>query len=97
VVSICGKNNIACRYVSDSFYSTALQGLLHTEDQQSVVQVDESEFKNSTSGITKEDFKHEQGISTATVISRHALCLLTLRCMLTVYNFLHTSQRAAVY
>ncbi|XP_008661486.1 uncharacterized isoform X1 [Zea mays] len=73
------------------------KGLLHTEDQQSVVQVDESEFKNSTSGITKEDFKHEQGISTATVISRHALCLLTLRCMLTVYNFLHTSQRAAVY
>ncbi|NP_001136597.1 uncharacterized LOC100216720 [Zea mays] len=49
------------------------KGLLHTEDQQSVVQVDESEFKNSTSGITKEDFKHEQGISTATVISRRTL------------------------
>jgi hypothetical protein len=99
---ICGQNNIACRYVSDSFYSTALQGLLHTEDQLNVVQVDETEFKNSTSGITKEevhaaDFRHEQGINTTMAISRHALCLLTLRSMLTVYNFLHMSQKAAVY
>ncbi|EES17110.1 hypothetical protein BDA96_08G126400 [Sorghum bicolor] len=78
------------------------KGLLHTEDQHSVVQIDESEFKISTPGITKEevqaaDFRHEQGINTRTAISRHALCLLTLRCMLTVYNFLHTSQKAAVY
>ncbi|TKW28983.1 hypothetical protein SEVIR_3G365400v4 [Setaria viridis] len=78
------------------------KGLLHTEDQHSVVQVDGSEFKKSTSGFTKEvveatDARHEQGMSTTTVISRHALCLLTLRCMLTVYNFLHTSQKATVY
>lgn len=51
------------------------KGLLHTEDQHSVVQVDESEFRKSSSGITKEevkatDFRHEQGISTTTVISR---------------------------
>lgn len=54
------------------------KGLLHTEDQHSVVQIDESEFKNSTSGITKEevqaaDFRHEQGISTRTAISRKTL------------------------
>ncbi|ONM33522.1 uncharacterized protein [Zea mays] len=78
------------------------KGLLHTEDQLNVVQVDETEFKNSTSGITKEevhaaDFRHEQGINTTMAISRHALCLLTLRSMLTVYNFLHLSQKAAVY
>ncbi|RCV19012.1 hypothetical protein SETIT_3G349600v2 [Setaria italica] len=51
------------------------KGLLHTEDQHSVVQVDGSEFKKSTSGFTKEvveatDARHEQGMSTTTVISR---------------------------
>jgi len=88
--------------MSASFCSASLQGLLQTEVQHSVVVVDESQFKTSTSGVTKEEVEatnasHEQGTSTTTSISRHALCLLTLRCMLTVYNFLHMSQKATVY
>ena len=88
--------------MSASFCSASLQGLLQTEVQHSVVEVDESQFKTSTSGVTKEeveatDASHEQGMSTTTAISRHELCLLTLRCMLTVYNFLHMSQKATVY
>ena len=88
--------------MSASFCSASLQGLLQTEVQHSVVEVDESQFKTSTSGVTKEeveatDASHEQGMSTTTAISRHELCLLTLRCMLTVYNFLHMSQKTTVY
>ena len=88
--------------MSASFCSASLQGLLQTEVQHSVVEVDESQFKTSTSGVTKEEVEatnasHEQGMSTTTAISRHELCLLTLRCMLTVYNFLHMSQKTTVY
>jgi len=88
--------------MSASFCSASLQGLLQTEVQHSVVEVDESQFKTSTSGVTKEEVEatnasHEQGTSTTTSIRRHALCLPTLRCMLTVYNFLHMSQKATVY
>ncbi|TVU50001.1 hypothetical protein EJB05_01350, partial [Eragrostis curvula] len=74
------------------------QGLLEMEGKHNALQVDENEFKKSTPEITTEeveatsDFSHGEGTSTTTTISRHALCLLTLRCMLTVYNFLHTSQ-----
>jgi hypothetical protein len=62
---------------------------------------DESEMKKSISGITNEEWeankaKHEHGISTTTTISRHALCIFTLCCMLTVYNFVHISQNAKV-
>jgi len=75
---------------------------MHTEVQHSVVETVASQFKKSTSGVTKEeveatDASHEQGMSTTTAISRHELCLLTLRCMLTVYNFLHMSQKTTVY
>ncbi|CAO2179357.1 unnamed protein product [Urochloa humidicola] len=55
-------------------------GVLHTEDQHGVVLVDGSEFKKSTSGVTKEDdeatgTRPEQGMSTTTVISRQgSLC-----------------------
>ncbi|CAL4898949.1 unnamed protein product [Urochloa decumbens] len=54
------------------------KGLLHAEDQHSVVQVDGSEFKKSTSGATKEqveatDARHEQGMNTTTTISRRTL------------------------
>ncbi|CAN6338462.1 unnamed protein product [Urochloa humidicola] len=52
-----------------------MKGLLHTEDQHSAVQVDGSECKKSTSGVTEEevdttDARPEQGMSTTTVISR---------------------------
>jgi hypothetical protein len=72
------------------------------EEKHSVLQVDERDLEKSTSGITTEEvkaseFKHDEGTSTTTTISRHALCLLTLCCMLTVYNFLHTSQKATMY
>ncbi|KAJ1265549.1 hypothetical protein BS78_08G084300 [Paspalum vaginatum] len=79
-----------------------MKGMLHTKHQHSVVHVDENELRKSGPRIKKEgvegtDTRHEEGISTPTAISRHALCLLTLRCMLTVYNFLHTSQKATLY
>ncbi|XP_062202913.1 uncharacterized protein LOC133905197 isoform X2 [Phragmites australis] len=87
------------RLVSHPAFDT--EGLLQMEDKHSVLQVDESEFKKSMFGITKEvetnDASHDQETSTTTAISRHALCLLTLRCMPTAYNFLHTSQKATVY
>jgi len=52
-----------------------MKGLLQTEVQYSVVEVDESQFKTSTSGVTKEEVEatnasHEQGTSTTTSISR---------------------------
>ncbi|KAF0888210.1 hypothetical protein E2562_013665 [Oryza meyeriana var. granulata] len=72
--------------------------LSHIEGK-NMVEEDNSELKQSISVITKEedDGKREHGDSTTTAISRHALCLLTLRCMLTVYNFLHASQKATPY
>lgn len=78
------------------------KGLLHMKDKLSAVEEDASEFNKSISTITKEEreasnAKHGDGISTRTAISRHALCLLTLRCMLTIYTFLHTSQKATAY
>ncbi|KAL6622737.1 hypothetical protein ACP70R_032616 [Stipagrostis hirtigluma subsp. patula] len=52
------------------------KGLLQMEDRHSVLQVDESEFKKSTSGIAKEvdanDAGHEHDMSTTTTISRRA-------------------------
>uniref|UniRef100_A0A0E0MN40 AT3G52170-like helix-turn-helix domain-containing protein n=1 Tax=Oryza punctata TaxID=4537 RepID=A0A0E0MN40_ORYPU len=68
--------------------------LPHIEGKNSMVEEDDKELKQSISVVTKEehDGKSEHGDSTTTAISRHALCLLTLRCMLTVYNFLHASQ-----
>ncbi|CAN6334207.1 unnamed protein product [Urochloa humidicola] len=54
------------------------KGLLHTEDQRSAVQVDRSELKKITSGVTKAEVettgaRHEQGMNTATAISRRTL------------------------
>jgi len=51
------------------------KGLMHTEVQHSVVETVASQFKKSTSGVTKEeveatDASHEQGMSTTTAISR---------------------------
>jgi hypothetical protein len=62
---------------------------------------DESELKKSIPGITNEEreaskAKHEHGISTTTTISRHALYILTLCCMLSVYKFVHASQKAII-
>ncbi|KAG8093179.1 hypothetical protein GUJ93_ZPchr0012g20722 [Zizania palustris] len=62
--------------------------VLHIEGKHSVEERN-SELKNDGNPV--------QGVGTTTVISRHALCLLTLRCMLTVYNFLHASEKATVY
>ncbi|KAM3272893.1 hypothetical protein ACQJBY_042764 [Aegilops geniculata] len=75
------------------------KGFLQKEYNHNMVEKDVSEFKKSVSGITEEEREaskanNEHGISATTTISRHALCILTLRCMLTVYNFLHTSQKA---
>ncbi|CAN6347886.1 unnamed protein product [Urochloa humidicola] len=55
-----------------------IKGLLHTEDQHSAVQVDGSEFKKSTSGVTEEEVdttytRPQQGMSTKPVISRKTL------------------------
>lgn len=88
--------------MSNSYYSASFQGFLQKEDNHNMVEEDDSEFKKSVSGITDEEREaskanHEHGISATTAISRHALCILTLRCMLTVYNFLHTSQKAITY
>lgn len=71
----------------------------HVEGKNGMVEEDNSELKQSISIITMEehDSKPEHGDSTTTAISRHALCLLTLRCMLTVYNFLHASQNTTAY
>uniref|UniRef100_A0A0D9XZW7 AT3G52170-like helix-turn-helix domain-containing protein n=1 Tax=Leersia perrieri TaxID=77586 RepID=A0A0D9XZW7_9ORYZ len=65
--------------------------LSNIEDKHGMVEEDNSELKQTASAITAEEHggKAEHGDSTTTAISRHALCLLTLRCMLTVYNFLH--------
>ncbi|XP_062204179.1 uncharacterized protein LOC133906326 [Phragmites australis] len=57
----------------DSHPSLGTEGLLQMEDKNSVLQVDESELKKSTSGFTKEeveasDASHEQ--ETSTTISR---------------------------
>ena len=66
------------------------------------IEKDESELKKSISGITNEEqeaskVEHEHGISTTTTISRHDHCILTLHCMFTVYNFVHTSQKRLTY
>ncbi|KAM3255058.1 hypothetical protein ACQJBY_048455 [Aegilops geniculata] len=78
------------------------KGFLQKEYNHNTVEKDVSEFKKSVSVITEEEREaskanNEHGISATTTISRHALCILTLRCMLTVYNFLHTSQKAITY
>ncbi|KAE8776068.1 hypothetical protein D1007_51348 [Hordeum vulgare] len=78
------------------------KGFLQKEDNHNMVEKDGSEFKISVSGITEEEREaskanHEHVISATTAISRHALCILSFRCMLTVYNFLHTSQKAITY
>ncbi|PVH62987.1 hypothetical protein PAHAL_3G447200 [Panicum hallii] len=71
--TICDQQESGGSPVSHPALDT--KGLLHTEVQHSVVEVDESQFKKSTSGVTKEeveatDARHEQGTSTTTTISR---------------------------
>jgi len=71
--TICDRQENGGSLVSHSALDT--KGLLQTEVQYSVVEVDESQFKTSTSGVTKEEVEatnasHEQGTSTTTSISR---------------------------
>jgi hypothetical protein len=65
------------------------------EGKHDLLQEDENDVKKSTSGITTEEveatsLKHDERMSATTTISRHALCLLALRCMLIVYNKLYS-------
>jgi hypothetical protein len=64
------------------------------EGKHDLLQEDENDVKKSTSGITTEEveanLKHDEGMNATTTISRHALCLLTLHCMLIAYNFIPT-------
>ena len=73
--------------MSNSYYSASFQGFLQKEYNHNTVEKDVSEIKKSVSGITEEEREaskanHEHGISATTTIGRHALCILTLRCML---------------
>jgi hypothetical protein len=72
------------------------------EGKHDLLQEDENDVKKSTSGITTEEveatsLKHDEGMSATTTISRHALCLLALRCMLIVYKFYSYNNEIIAY